>query len=319
MAKVLEGPGMGLMKKWGIHVPNYVVVTSADELAKLGQANDWMKTSKLVAKAHEALGSRMKLGLVKVGLDLSGAVAATKFEIDPTAQIAPPSPMNVPQVLAPTDSGSATDQERRGLPVEATAFAGPAASGPGADPSDPAPSAAERRIDRLLDANLDRAREGLRVLEDWARFGLDRADLVARCKDLRQRLGQCHLDRYRAARRTATDVAAGMEHPAQAGRHSPEAVLRANAARVQEALRVLEEFGRERDTELAAEAASCRYALYDLDTDLLRSGQLHQDRRARLAACHLYLITRPMVGLEAMVASALADRKSTRLNSSHRT
>ncbi|MGE0469851.1 MAG: ATP citrate lyase citrate-binding domain-containing protein [Nitrospira sp.] len=78
MAKVLEGPGMGLMKKWGIHVPNYVVVMSADELAKLGQANDWMKTSKLVAKAHEALGSRFKLGLVKVGLDLNGAVAATK-------------------------------------------------------------------------------------------------------------------------------------------------------------------------------------------------------------------------------------------------
>ena len=50
MAKVLEGPGMGLMKKWGIHVPNYVVVTSVDELTKLGQANDWMKTSKLVAK-----------------------------------------------------------------------------------------------------------------------------------------------------------------------------------------------------------------------------------------------------------------------------
>ncbi|HLZ32495.1 MAG TPA: ATP citrate lyase citrate-binding domain-containing protein [Nitrospira sp.] len=78
MAKVLEGPGMGLMKKWGITVPHYVVVTSADELAKLGQANDWMKHTKLVAKAHEALGSRFKLGLVKVGLDLNGAVAATK-------------------------------------------------------------------------------------------------------------------------------------------------------------------------------------------------------------------------------------------------
>jgi ATP-citrate lyase beta-subunit len=78
MAKVLEGPGMGLMKKWGIHVPNYAVVTSADELAKLGQANEWMKQTKLVAKAHEALGSRFKLGLVKVGLDLNGAVAATK-------------------------------------------------------------------------------------------------------------------------------------------------------------------------------------------------------------------------------------------------
>ena len=34
MAKVLEGPGMGLMKKWGINVPNYVVVTSVDELTR---------------------------------------------------------------------------------------------------------------------------------------------------------------------------------------------------------------------------------------------------------------------------------------------
>jgi ATP-citrate lyase beta-subunit len=78
MAKVLEGPGMGLMKKWGLTVPNYVVVTSVDELAKLGLANEWLKKSKLVVKAHEALGSRFKLGLVKVDLDLKGAEAATK-------------------------------------------------------------------------------------------------------------------------------------------------------------------------------------------------------------------------------------------------
>jgi len=78
MAKVLEGPGMGLMKKWGITVPNYVVVTSVDELTRLGDANDWLKKAKLVVKAHEALGSRFKLGLVKVGLDLNGAVAAAK-------------------------------------------------------------------------------------------------------------------------------------------------------------------------------------------------------------------------------------------------
>ena len=78
MAKVLEGPGMGLMKKWGITVPHYVVVTSVDELTKLGQANEWLKKSKLVVKAHEALGSRFKLGLVKVGLDLKEAEAATR-------------------------------------------------------------------------------------------------------------------------------------------------------------------------------------------------------------------------------------------------
>jgi ATP-citrate lyase beta-subunit len=78
MAKVLEGPGMGLMKKWGITVPHYVVVTSVDELTKLGHANEWLKKSKLVVKAHEALGSRFKLGLVKVGLDLKEAEAATE-------------------------------------------------------------------------------------------------------------------------------------------------------------------------------------------------------------------------------------------------
>lgn len=78
MAKVLEGPGMGLLKKWGLKTPNYVVVSSSEEFEQLAQANDWLQKSKLVAKAHEALGSRFKLGLVKVGLDLAGTKAAVK-------------------------------------------------------------------------------------------------------------------------------------------------------------------------------------------------------------------------------------------------
>lgn len=78
MAKVLEGPGMGLLKKWGLQTPNYAVVGSSEELEQLAQANDWLNSSPLVVKAHEALGSRFKLGLVKVGLDLNGAKAAAK-------------------------------------------------------------------------------------------------------------------------------------------------------------------------------------------------------------------------------------------------
>ncbi|MGH7255622.1 MAG: ATP citrate lyase citrate-binding domain-containing protein, partial [Nitrospirales bacterium] len=73
MAKVLEGPGMGLMKKWGIAVPRYVVVSSLEEFEQLSKVNDWLQANKLVAKAHEALGSRFKLGLVKVDLDLAKA------------------------------------------------------------------------------------------------------------------------------------------------------------------------------------------------------------------------------------------------------
>jgi len=172
----------------------------------------------------------------------------------------------------------------------------------------PAPPAVDAAVNRLLDANLDRAREGLRVLEDWARFGLDRADLVARSKDLRQRLGAVHGDHLKLARHTATDPAAGLGHPVQAERQAPQQVLAANAARAQEALRVIEEFARAGDPPLAAEAAAVRYALYDLEVDLLRAGRLQAsgaERRALLQRCHLYLVTSPLPDLERVVAGAL--------------
>jgi thiamine-phosphate pyrophosphorylase len=158
---------------------------------------------------------------------------------------------------------------------------------------------------RLLDANLDRAREGLRVVEDWCRFGLDRADLVEPLKDWRQRLGLLHADRYKQARHTAGDVAAGMAHPAQSTREQPAAVVAANCGRVQEALRVLEEFGRTEDPALAAEAAAIRYALYDLEVELLRVGSAGDQRRDLLQRCRLYLVTSPSPQLEAVVEAAL--------------
>jgi len=167
------------------------------------------------------------------------------------------------------------------------------------------PNPDQLAVARLLDANLDRAREGLRVLEDWARFGLDRADLVARTKDMRQRLGRLHRDDYKLARHSATDPAAGMGHPAQLERLSPSQVVGANAGRVHEALRVLEEFGRSLDGELASEAASLRYGLYDLEVDLLQASRSGQQRRQLLAQCHLYLVSSPGPQMEAAVEAAL--------------
>ncbi len=173
-------------------------------------------------------------------------------------------------------------------------------------PSLPTSAAERAAVERLLDANLDRAREGLRVLEDWARFALERPDLVARCKDQRQRLGRLHQQRFKLSRHTATDPAAGMAHPAQAERQDGGAVVAANAGRVQEALRVLEEFGRLDDPFLASEAAAIRYANYDLEVDLLQAGRSGDDRRALLRRCHLYLVTAPVPELERVVAAALA-------------
>ncbi|MCP9884208.1 thiamine phosphate synthase [Synechococcus sp. ATX 2A4] len=176
-------------------------------------------------------------------------------------------------------------------------------SAPAPEPVEPL---AEPAVLRLLDANLDRAREGLRVIEDWCRFGLGRDDLVARCKDMRQRLGRRHQNIYKQARHSATDPAAGMAHPAQQQRLGSAAVLGANAARVQEALRVLEEFGRSSDPELAAEASALRYLAYDLEVAVLQATAGLGHRRQQLASCRLYLITSPCQTLEALETTVTA-------------
>ena len=160
------------------------------------------------------------------------------------------------------------------------------------------------RVARLIDANLDRAREGLRVVEDWCRFGLDREDLVVTLKDWRQRLGRRHQDRYKMARSTSTDTGAGLGHPAQLDRHSPRQVVAANCGRVQEALRVLEEYGRSIDAPLAKEAAAVRYGLYDLEVTCLEA-TAGSNRRRRLEDCRLCLVTRPSDRLITTVDAAL--------------
>jgi thiamine-phosphate pyrophosphorylase len=45
---------------------------------------------------------------------------------------------------------------------------------------------------RILDANLDRAREGLRIIEEWCRFGLNNASMAGECKRLRQEVAIWH-------------------------------------------------------------------------------------------------------------------------------
>ncbi|MBD0268741.1 MAG: thiamine phosphate synthase, partial [Cyanobacteria bacterium Co-bin8] len=48
----------------------------------------------------------------------------------------------------------------------------------------------ELAIFRILDANLDRAREGLRIVEEWCRFGLNHGVMTEQIKHLRQTLAQ---------------------------------------------------------------------------------------------------------------------------------
>lgn len=153
---------------------------------------------------------------------------------------------------------------------------------------------------RILDANLDRAREGLRILEDWCRFGLNHTELTEKLKHLRQTLGQWHTADLRAARDTPGDPGTRMTHPQEKIRTSVTQVLQANFCRVEEALRSLEEFSKIDRPAMSAACKQMRYQVYALESTVLG----HQ-RRQQLHQGQIYLVTSPGENLLAVVESAL--------------
>ncbi|MGI0491054.1 thiamine phosphate synthase [Alkalinema pantanalense CENA528] len=175
---------------------------------------------------------------------------------------------------------------------------------------------------RILDANLDRAREGLRVVEEWCRFGLNQAALTEQCKAMRQELAQWHLPEFRAARNTPGDLGTQMTHPQEAKRDSIAQVLQANLCRIEESLRVLEEYGKVHSAEMGAAMKQMRYKIYTLDSQLQASSQasplqtqtletlpelptMTLSRHDRLHQAQLYLVTSPSDRLVEVVESAL--------------
>ena len=162
----------------------------------------------------------------------------------------------------------------------------------------------DNRIAQLIDANLDRAREGLRVMEDWCRFGLKRSDFSIQIKDWRQQLGAHHHNIYRKARLTSKDPAMGVSHPLQKVRSTPEAVFIANSSRVQEALRVIEEFTRITDPKLSEIATKIRYETYEIEIKVLNTTE-GINKRQTLKDCSLYLITTNKKDLKEIVLQSL--------------
>ncbi len=142
---------------------------------------------------------------------------------------------------------------------------------------------------RLIDANLNRMNEGLRVLEDIARFLLDDAALSARLKSLRHQLTIDDVSLKRdllAARDSAQDVGAFAEAEGEAQRQDIPAIVSANAKRAEESLRVLEEFAKLPDSMLqSARLKEARFALYEIERELT-ARVLRRDKRV----AGLYLI-----------------------------
>ena len=121
---------------------------------------------------------------------------------------------------------------------------------------------------RILDANANRCAEGLRVVEEIARFSMQDGALTASLKDVRHEVRRSVETLAQGALRhrdSAGDVARGSASVSELSRGSLAVVARANFARSEEALRVLEEFGKLFDEKGSLLFKSLRFALYTIE------------------------------------------------------
>lgn len=146
---------------------------------------------------------------------------------------------------------------------------------------------------RILDANSNRAAEGLRTLEECARFSLNEAKLSEQCKKLRHDLTAAidlfSREKRLQARDTGHDVGTQISAESEANRQNIRHVVAAAAARTQQSLRVLEEYGKTIDPSAAAKIEQVRYRCYETCREL-ELQLITDDRRQRLATSQLYVL-----------------------------
>jgi thiamine-phosphate pyrophosphorylase len=134
--------------------------------------------------------------------------------------------------------------------------------------------AREGRIERVIDANANRAREGLRVAEDFARFVVADEPLARALRDTRHRVTEAvrlvaPSEALLAARDTEGDLGADADAFPPAARRAPQDVAASALKRAEEALRSLAEFAKLLDPGASAAFERERYALYDLEKRVL--------------------------------------------------
>src|SRR6476659_2152191 len=143
---------------------------------------------------------------------------------------------------------------------------------------------------RIIDAALNRASEGLRVVEDYVRFVLDDPFLTGRAKAIRHDLAAAAaaipmLDRN-AARDTLQDVGTSISTDSETVRRDAADVCGASLKRTEQSLRSLEEYGKLLDGEFAGRMESLRYGLYTLEK-AIDVGRSSRDRLQNVRLCVL--------------------------------
>jgi len=163
------------------------------------------------------------------------------------------------------------------------------------------PDALPQQPWRVIDANLNRTGEGLRVLEDIARLMLNDTVLSQQLKTMRHELVRGELafnKRLLTARDSERDVGINTLAPGQEKEKELPLVVVANARRVQESLRTLEEITKTPDITPRLDPErfkQARFHLYTIERELL-SRLLRQDKVEHISGLHAIIDTQALKG-----------------------
>ena len=127
----------------------------------------------------------------------------------------------------------------------------------------------EKRFIRILDTNLNRCKEGLRVIEDTCRFVLNDNTLYKKIRKVRHLSSQYLSEQYEqmlSARDSAKDCGRTVK---EQSRENLKNIVIANFKRAEESLRVLEEYSKIINFGIALKYKALRYEIYTTEKKMV--------------------------------------------------
>ena len=123
----------------------------------------------------------------------------------------------------------------------------------------------EKRFIRILDTNLNRCKEGLRVVEDTCRFVFCDEILYKKIRKIRHLSSKYLADQYEQMLTARDSIKDSGRKAKEQSRQNLKNIVIANFKRAQEALRVLEEYSKIINFNIALKYKDLRYEVYTIE------------------------------------------------------
>lgn len=127
----------------------------------------------------------------------------------------------------------------------------------------------EKNFIRILDTNLNRCKEGLRVVEDTCRFVFCDETLYKKIRKVRHSSSKYLTDKYEQMLNARDSIKDSGRKAKELSRQNLKNIVIANFKRAEESLRVLEEYSKIINFDIALKYKALRYEVYTIEKKML--------------------------------------------------